>query len=381
MKKTINIYIPKGKSVFYANFRMKSRDPVTGIITSRQVNRSTGSPSRATAQSIANKMRDDALLGLFEVTPRLRNDCTIIGKVVERYRSSSQVATLENVIKSFQIVVSESLGSSKDAILKMPVSVLTADLMIGYRDRAGQDRQATSTNTHMRMAKSLFSARAQEHYRGLALPDLTGFLRVSFLKDPTDKRFRRIPDQILADMDKNISALLITAKATAKPDEANQLRNAWATFWLMRRCGLRNDECANLRWEWFEHRDDRIWLALNSRDYWKPKGSEGNVPVASDLYSSLIQQFGQPRPGPEGFVLAGTPTDRYEGTKREVNTFVRPYLPNRTKAAYELRKQWGSEMARIHGIETAAKLLRHRDIKTAWDHYFDDLKLRDVQAL
>jgi|GEM_PF-1972675 len=32
---TVNIYIPKGKSVFYANFRMKASDPVTSIVTSR----------------------------------------------------------------------------------------------------------------------------------------------------------------------------------------------------------------------------------------------------------------------------------------------------------------------------------------------------------
>ena len=29
-----------------------------------------------------------------------------------------------------------------------------------------------------------------------------------------------------------------------------------------------------------------------------------------------------------------------------------------------------TEIARRHGIETAAKLLRHADIKTCFDHYF-----------
>jgi len=381
MNKNVNIYIPDGKSVFYANFRMKTQDPITSHVRTVQVNRSTGSPSRPTAQSIANKMRDDSLLGLFGVTPRLRSEFVRLETIIERYDASTQVKSKKNVIASFVTVISEAQRCSRAAVLQLSASVLTADTMLAFRDQTGGARQATSTNTHMRMAKSLFSSRAQEHYRDLKLPDLTSFLGVSFLKDSTDKRFRRIPEDILAKMAEKVGALLTAAKTEAKPDKANQLRNAWATYWIMRRCGLRNDECQNLRWEWFEIRDGKIWLALIARDYWKPKASAGSVPVAHELYESLVAEFGPAKNGAEGFVLCGTPTDRYEGSKREVNTFVRPYLPDRTKAAYELRKQWGSEMARIHGIETAAKLLRHRDIKTAWDHYFDDLKLRDVQAL
>ena len=38
-------------------------------------------------------------------------------------------------------------------------------------------------------------------------------------------------------------------------------------------------------------------------------------------------------------------------------------------------------MARRYGLETAARLLRHSAIKTAWEHYYDDLKLQDVEAM
>lgn len=71
MKKNVNTYVPTGKSVFYANFRVKVNDLRTGARTI-QVNRATGSPDRCTAQAIANRMRDDALLGFFDVLPRLR---------------------------------------------------------------------------------------------------------------------------------------------------------------------------------------------------------------------------------------------------------------------------------------------------------------------
>ena len=71
MKKNVNTYVPTGKSVFYANFRVKVNDLRTGARTI-QVNGATGSPDRCTAQAIANRMRDDALLGFFDVLPRLR---------------------------------------------------------------------------------------------------------------------------------------------------------------------------------------------------------------------------------------------------------------------------------------------------------------------
>ena len=71
MKKNVNTYVPTGKSVFYANFRVKVNDLRTGARTI-QVNRATGLPDRCTAQAIANRMRDDVLLGFFDVLPRLR---------------------------------------------------------------------------------------------------------------------------------------------------------------------------------------------------------------------------------------------------------------------------------------------------------------------
>ena len=60
---------------------------------------------------------------------------------------------------------------------------------------------------------------------------------------------------------------------------------------------------------------------------------------------------------------------------------MRRHLPDRQKGAYELRKQWGSEMALRYGIERAARLLRHQGIQTAWKHYIDMLNLAEVQPL
>ena len=391
MKKNVNIYIPNGKSVFYANFRAQLRDPETGLQTPRHINRSTGSPSRSTAQSIGNKMRDDAAAGLFDALPKLRDDCPTLATIFARYRQFSKVQELEPVINSFVILASEALGISKEKVPEQKVSVLTQASMLAFRDNPDQTRSATTTNAIMRRAKSLFCRRAGEYYQGIKLPDLSGWLSVSFLADRADKRFRRIPADILAAMDAAAPSLLTKAR-TKSGSARNDDRTAWATYWLMRRCGLRNSEAENLRWEWIQQRDGRYWLALNRRSYWQPKGSSGDVPLADDLHAMLLAELGpdrtaraaasaDPIPAADDYLLAGTLTDRKEGALRIVSIFVRKFLPDRTKSAYELRKQWGSEMARLHGIETAAKLLRHQDIKTAWAHYYDDLKLNTVAAL
>lgn len=393
MKKNVNVYIPDGKHVFYANFRVKVKDQKTGRMVTKQVNRSTGSPSRATAQAIANKMRDDALMGMFEITPRFRDDGPTLGDVITLYRSGSAVESVEQVLKSFTLVLREGLNLNcaakpkqrEEAVAKLKVSVLTDSVLLAFRDGEEVERANTSINTHIRMAKSVFSKRARELYRHLSLPDLTPWLEVAALPENTDTRFRRIPDAILARMDAEASGLLEQARE-ASGSKINEYRNAWATYWLMRRCGLRNSEVEFLQWEWFERRGETLWLnlyecKLSDGTEWWPKGSGGEVPVAPDLHAALLAEFSPSDPKPTGYVLAGTPTDRKEGSARLVSEFVRPFVPDRTKAAYELRKQWGSEMARTHGLETAAKLLRHADPKTTWDHYYDDLKLNSVAPL
>jgi hypothetical protein len=56
-------------------------------------------------------------------------------------------------------------------------------------------------------------------------------------------------------------------------------------------------------------------------------------------------------------------------TERRINEFVGRFLPDRKKKAYELRKQFGSEIAQRSGIEVASRVLRHKELKTAWNHY------------
>ncbi len=379
MTKNVNIYIPEGKSVYYANFRAKEKDPSSGAIRSRQINRSTGSPSRQTAQSIANGMRDAALKGLFELVPKLRDDCPTVGDIIERFRRCAKIATVDESVRMFERVVAIGAGLDESELPRVHavrLNQLTADSMQRFRDKEKSGRAEVTVNGMMRKARSLFSRRAKEYYRDLKLPDLKEWLGLSQLKekDKHSRRFRQIPQSVLEAMDKGTPVMLRLARR-CRGAKRNRWLNAWGTYWMMRRGGLRNRETWHVRWEWFVDVAGAgdLRLGIVNRDYYKPKGRSGFVPIARDLYDMLKRELGPVRP--ESFVLAGSKTDRREGAERQVNQYVSRYLRATGHTAYDLRGQWGSEMAAKYGIETASMLLRHSDIKTTWDYYYDNLKL------
>lgn len=383
--KSVHIYIPKGASTFYANFRVKRNDPVRGVISSH-INRSTGSADRRTAQSIANKMRQDALLGLFDVLPKLREDCPTVGKIIDLYLAKARIATARQVAHSFLTVVAEAEGiidpADRDKARAVRLSSLTAKSMMSFRDRAAQGRTPRGINHMIRSARSIFSRQAMDYYIGLKLPDLSGWMQVAKLPEDKTHKYERIPDATLAAMDGSAPMMLRLARWHGWDTTMGQRwRNAWATYWLMRRAGLRNGEVEELRGEWFVELDGGTWLELITRPYWKPKGSQGRVPIARDLFDNLREVLGELRPGPDGHVLVGCQHARYRGAYIEVNTFIKRFIKGRRKLAYNLRKQYGSEMTRRYGIETASTLLRHSNIAVTWDHYTDDLKLSTVEAL
>jgi integrase len=152
----------------------------------------------------------------------------------------------------------------------------------------------------------------------------------------------------------------------------------------MRWCGLRNSEVAALRWGWFVRGRRGPVLELVERvlpdgSRWEPKGRSGTVPIRRRLLAQIrralrpaFAQEGLRRAKPElaGFVIPRAHgTDAAHLVERRINEFVRPFLPDRQKGAYELRKQFGAEIAMRDGLEVASRLLRHGAITTTWAHY------------
>lgn len=363
------IFIPRGKNVYYASFRIRGK----------QFLRATGTPDQRTAQRIADQMRNLALENLFGTLPKLREDGPKCGSIVDRYLANSAVRNAREVASDFLRVATIGAVVRRNDARDLPLSRLTAEAMIHFRDR-GDGASPTSTNALMRSAKSIFSIRAMEQYRDLQIPAcINEWKRVAYLPERKSHSFQAIPPETLAKMDRKADMMLRLAR-WHNPPVSYEWMNAWACFWLMRLCGLRNSEVEALGWHWLQPRKDGMVIEIIERkgEFW-PKGSSGCVPIDIGLYELLLEQYGPRVDGQH--VLLGTKTDRSNGCLRRVNDFVRRYLPDRQKGAYELRKQFGSEMAARYGIETAAKLLRHKGIKTAWEHYYDSLKLSGVKPL
>jgi integrase len=405
MKKDVNVYRPKGTKIYYANYRTKVNDPKRGeIVVQRNI--STGVTNRFLAQKIGNKKRIDdqqafAAGTQTRLVTKVQEDfSTTCGQIIDCYLHHSQLTSAKEVVQAFCMMVAEGLGKfnftvkqREEFVRPLRLLTLSKEQLMAFRDQKAREnlglpvRGANNIHGIMSTGKSIFSRKALEYY-GLKLPpNVREWMEVS---NPArgkgeDESFQPIDPQKLARMDKvarkdnpQASMMLRLSRGYGRlggyDAESVRWRNAWAAYWLMRRCGLRNIEVENLRWEWFEVGHKNINLVLINRPYWKPKQTGGRVPIAQDFYAALLEVFGPTRPGPEGYVLEGEARDRYEGANEFVNKFVRRYSPDRAKGAYELRKQYGSEMAAKYDIATAARLLRHKGLEMAYRHYYTPLK-------
>ena len=134
----------------------------------------------------------------------------------------------------------------------------------------------------------------------------------------------------------------------------------------MRRCVLCKSEVDALRWEWFSnHGEKGIWLELIRRPIdrrERPRGA-GRARPRRDARPANSRIPGWPTATRR---TRSPGADRWEGCARRVNEYVRRHLPDRHKGAYELCKQWGSEMAKDWGIERASRMMGHGQLSTTW---------------
>lgn len=404
---------------WYATYRVPVMDPTKGRITVQR-NRRTSTTNGLEATKMGNKWRDEERLafrsggkaGENSSFVPLRDNGPTCGQVLDLYLNLSKVGNKKRLVEFFVIAVAEGLGwdpeTSEKAVRELRVSRLTDEMMRAFRrqdyrnvhlkidPRTGKlnKRNNVTVNTIMRGAKSIFTDEAMvEFYGRLTLPvqQINAWKGVKFLEvNKQALRYRAPTFDVWASMDGSTGIMLRLARwhaAAGRSMKANQWRNAYACYRIMRTWGLRNDEAVQLHWDFFAVRaDGSLWLELVERpEYWDgPKGIDRKLPIeTAGLYEELVALFGPRVPGPEGFVLAGTMTDRIEGCNRRINTFVRRFMKGTQKGAYNLRKQFGSEMIANPeiGLELGSALLGHAQVSTTQDHYYDQLKLGKMRPL
>lgn len=274
----------------------------------------------------------------------------------------------------FERYVREEFGAN------VPGNALLAEVLDANRFRhwvdvqVGAGRAAAGIRSDVNSIKSLFAPGVVHYYQDLQVPDVAAFRAVSF---STRRRsgadagkavaFRIIEPRQLRAMEEAAEALRTGGDAEG--------RRLWAVFALMRWCGLRNNETAQLRWDWIREGAKGPVLEFVKRqlpggEEYVPKGRDGSVPIRRELLEQLREAFGD-----EGeFVIPrANKTDAENLYQRAINEWARGFLKNRqgSKVSYALRGQFGAEIAMRSGLEVASRMLRHASFSTTWAHYHD----------
>jgi integrase len=220
----------------------------------------------------------------------------------------------------------------------------------------GATRSESGIHTDVQTIKSIVARKRFYLFKDLKLPDLEEFWSVSGVA-AQDQAYDPLGREVMRSMDR--AARIPLRKTNPR---------VWAIYWLMRKAGLRNSEVENLEWKWVEFKEDKsVEIAMLRRENWKSKnGKYGRVPFDPRLMRLIRAALGD-----EGdFVIPRTSdADAYNLTHYDINKFVRRFIPDGSKGAYNLRKEFGSSIVMRDGIETAAKLLRD-SIAVVEAHYF-----------
>jgi integrase len=350
----VSVFKEPGSEFYY--YRVK--------IHGKRFKRSTNTTTLAAAIAQAKVIRRQLLEDGQARDSMKRPGFASVGDVLRVWMERSTAVTRKNNASAVRKWVRSFVNGEEDAV---SMTRLTAELFERYLQKwpgSPQGREST-----WRQIRAVFAKEPMRWYKqaGLVLPDLEDFRAVrgkSKAREEFYEGYVPMPVEVLAKMDAGAERL----RKSADLEE----RKVWAVYALMRWCGFRNSEVAALRWEWLVRgQKGFLWKFERYQDeagQWQmPKGRPRQVPVRTRLLGQLRYALKTRR---SGFVIPRAhKTEAEILTERKINEFVRPFVPDRMKGAYELRKQYGAQVAKRDGIEVASRNLGHMDLKTTWNYY------------
>ena len=259
-----------------------------------QVSKST----RTSSLPHAMQIRDDWMVGLLtdKWCPKVKNpviDDFVNAYFMIRWKSPKYETRHQNVANLGKIL--DSYGMS--FMNRLPD---IDDAFRFFRDNS--DLRPNSINTIMRSAKSIFSERACDHYRGKGL-DPAGadaLYKVSYLPQTAPEGLP--PVSIMEELDNRAGYDLRTG----------DLRKAWI---LVRYCGLRNSEIIDLLIDNVVLYEGRSWIEVKNTK----TGKDRRVPIRAQFRNELL--------GNDSFVLSGPRTRRRNTVSRELSKWARQIIP------------------------------------------------------
>ena len=259
-----------------------------------------------------------------------------------------------------------------DSILNVRLHRLTPakvqEWKVNFLRRAGHDqialrRAKISANSFLRRGKSLFADSATRHLE-IELPSPLPFEGVDFEEGQSLKYQSQIkPGELYQAAEREL--------ATTHPE-------AFKIFLLAVMTGLRRREIDLLEWPSFDWKDGVIRIVHTQ--YFHPKTREAIRDVqAGAKVMELIRGFRGRATGQ--FVIEADaqprPSATYEHYRCKehfdaLNDWLRGHgLQNVDKPLHTLRKEFGSQIVRRHGIFAGSKALGHESIAITNDFYAD----------
>ena len=280
----------------------------------------------------------------------MRSTALPVGKAIDHYLQVSKIASRHANVNCLLLILRTVFGGDNDAVRAKPLSVISPLLVAKYREKF--QGSAYSVRTNLAATRAIFAHPL--NWEGFELPDTIAKFAASTkgMRAPVST-FVRIPPEILSKMDNSSKAI---GGATRR------------AFLLTRYLGMTPKEVAYCRKGWIEDRGDRHVMVVIERSdeklTLKTGAKRGRVmAVPAWMVPELMEA--------EDFMLVGrTKGMREKFMERNFNLWVREFLPDRRSAAYELRRQAGSDVLNETGkISVVQHMLGHKSPSTTSRFY------------
>ena len=316
---------------------------------------SLGSADLSLAKARAKLIIDDAASkGVEAISDHARRDASkSIGKAIEHYLQRSKIRSAHENVNCMLRFLRVALGTEDvEAIKSKPLSILTPALISKYQQN--YEGSPYSIRTNLASTRSIFAHSLE--WEGFELPEniATFCAATTGMKAPVST-FVRIAPEILEKMDASSKAM------------GGSVRRAYL---LTRYLGMTPAECGAARKSWIEDRDGgRKVIVIIERPEenvtLKTGHNRGRVMSLPDWMSAELLDV-------EGdYLITGkTFESRKRFMERMYNAWVREFIPDRRSAAYELRRQAGSDMLNATGkISLVQHMLGHTSPQTTARFY------------
>jgi integrase len=273
-----------------------------------------------------------------------------VGKAIDHYLKVSKIASRQANVNCLLIVLRTALGGDNDAVRAKPLSVISPALVAKYKENF--EGSPYSVRTNLASARAIFAHPLE--WEGFELPEnIAKFAAATKGMKAPVSTFVRISPEVLGKMD-------ASSKAIGGPTRRAYL--------LTRYLGMTPKEVAYCRKSWIEDRGDRHVMVVVERPdeelTLKTGHKRGRVmSVPTWMVPELLAA--------EDFMVTGRSVGmRTKFMDRNFNLWVREFLPDRRSAAYELRRQAGSDMLNATGkISLVQHMLGHSSPQTTARFY------------